>query len=276
MLPPPVTGNLFGYAVAILLALVSLGGLRLPDVYARETPSWAIQAIAQDWFDITIAAPVIASTTALAVLGSRRARFVLCGALLFAAYTMAIYCFSIHLNALFLLYCVAFGAAVFGVLTVGASLVRDGANEWFEERIPRRFAGGVLVGIGVVFAALWLAQLIPAAQTGVAPGELIESGLPTNPVHVIDLSIVLPLHVLAGVALWQRRPLGRLLAPVLLSFGVLMAASIAMLALLLEVRGRSSGMPVAAAMTGVAAVELAALVGILRGIRARAMHHSVA
>lgn len=260
-------------ATVVLLAIVSLGGLLVPTTYARETPNWATQAIAQDWFDLVVATPVIAGATVAAMAGSLRARFVLCGGLLFAAYTLAIYCFSVHLNPLFLVYCAGFGTALFGCALTGARLLADREDRWFDgTRIPRRFSALALLSIGSVFALLWLAQLIPAARTGVAPRELVEAGLPTNPVHVLDLAVVLPLHLIAGIALWRGRPLGLVLAPVLLAFGSLMAASIAGLLVLLEIRGLGhGGVPIAIAMTAISILEVALLVGMLRGARARAM-----
>ena len=43
-------------------------------------------------------------------------------------------------------------------------------------------------------------------------------GLFTNPVHVLDLSILLPALALSGVLLLRRRAAGFLLAPLLLGF----------------------------------------------------------
>jgi hypothetical protein len=40
------------------------------------------------------------------------------------------------------------------------------------------------------------------------PESVAGAGLFTNPVHVIDRAIVLPAHVIAGVALLRRRPAG--------------------------------------------------------------------
>ena len=59
-----------------------------------------------------------------------------------------------------------------------------------------------------------------------APPSLAEAGLPTNPVHVLDLAIVLPAMIVTGVLLRRRRPLGLLLAPVLLVFAVAMGVAI--------------------------------------------------
>jgi hypothetical protein len=254
-----------GYLAAALLAMISFGGITLSSAYARETPNWATQAIAQDWFDLLIAAPSIALATVFAARGSRRALIVLAGALLFAVYTLAIYCFAVHVNALFLLYCAGFGVSLYSLIFIAAALLRSDATAWFERSIPRRTVGAALIALGVAFAVLWLMQLAPAVTSGTPPRDLVETGLLTNPIHVLDLSFVLPLHVIAGVALLQRRSSGFVLAPALLAFGALMSGSIAVLAVLLDLRGFTmGGMAVAGAMTFVAVLSALLLVLMLR------------
>ncbi len=76
---------------------------------------------------------------------------------------------------------------------------------------------------------LWMGQLVPAALTGSVPAELAATGLPTNPVHVLDLAFILPLHIIGGIALWRMRTVLALIGPMLLVFGALMAGSIAFL-----------------------------------------------
>ncbi|MDX2086774.1 MAG: hypothetical protein SFX73_02935 [Kofleriaceae bacterium] len=241
-----------GNVLAGLLALISLAGLLDPASYARETESWRAQALAQDWFDLVIAAPALALATWASARGARRGLLVLAGAALFTTYTLAIYAFAIHLNRWFLLYCAGFGAALWLLIAVARRLFAQPGHE-LERRLPRRAAGGYLVALGAAFALLWLAQLVPAALDGSIPADLAATGLMTNPVHVIDLAFILPLHVVAGLALWWRRPHGFTLATTVLVFGALMAASIALLAL------RTGGVPIAVAMVALAA--LSALLG---------------
>ena len=59
------------------------------------------------------------------------------------------------------------------------------------------------------------------------PDSIAEAETPTNPVYVIDLSVILPLHVATGISLLRGRPFGSLLAPIVLAFGLLMALSMA-------------------------------------------------
>jgi hypothetical protein len=254
--------------VSIMFAATSLGGLLVSSAYARETPNWAVQAIGQDWFDLFVAAPVIVFAALWAARGSRRGQLLLAGVLLYAIYTFAIYAFAVHLNALFLVYCAGLGLALYALIALAKVIDADAARMWFDATMPRRVVSGFLLFIGVAFGLLWLMQLVPAALTGRDPQDLVETGLLTNPIHVMDLSFILPLHVLSGVLLWRRRPLGYVLAPALLAFGGLMAASIGFLAIMMEQHGVASGsLPVAVAMMVVAIVSLGLLATTLRSLR---------
>ncbi|HEU0031964.1 MAG TPA: hypothetical protein VFQ53_15130 [Kofleriaceae bacterium] len=238
--------------ISALFVAVSLGGLLLPAAYARETTSWATQAIAQDWFDLVIAAPCIFFAASVART-NERARPVLAGFLLFAIYTFVIYAFAVHLNPLFLVYCAGLGLAVYALIALARSIhIAPAELRW------RRTTAGFLVVVGVAFGLLWLGELVPAAIRGREPAALVATGLFTNPVHVLDLSFILPLHVLAGVLVWRRRALGAVLAPVVLAFGALMAASIAVLVV------AEGGTAVAIAMGLVALASIALLVAAVR------------
>jgi hypothetical protein len=95
----------------------------------------------------------------------------------------------------------------------------------------------LLLAVALAFGFSWLYELVPALLHGTVPASVVEADLPTNPVHVLDLSLLLPAHVAAAVLLLGRRPLGYLLAPVLLAFGVLMTASIVAVAGAMFARG---------------------------------------
>lgn len=228
-----------GIVLALLFAVMSLAGLVGARTYQYEAPAWLEQAIAQDWFDLVVACPALVAAAIWAGRGSRRGLIVYAGTLLFAVYTAAIYAFAVHLNAVFLVYCAALGIALYTLIVALWRLWQARAGLQIADRVPHRAAGGLLIGVGVAFSLLWLAQLIPAAIHDTVPAELAATGLATNPVHVIDLSFILPLHVIAGVALWRMKSVLGLLGPVMLVFGALMAASIAFLA------ARAGGMPVA-------------------------------
>ena len=241
--------------LAVLVAVVSLGGLLSP-AYARETPAWTAQAIGQDWFDLLVVVPWIALCGVKARQGSYRWSVLLAGAYAYTTYEMLIYAFAVHFNALFLLYCATLGLSGFALAGLVLALSRRGDH---IDRRGAHLAGAFLVAIGAAFALMWLAEDVPALLRNAPPQSLVDTGLLTNPVHVIDLAFVLPLHVFAGVWIWQGRNAGKLLAPIVLAFGAVMAASIGGMMIVMR-----AAMPVALAMFVVAGCEVAVLARLLR------------
>jgi hypothetical protein len=239
------------WPIAALLAVVSLGGLLAPATYAREAPAWVEQAIGQDWFDLVIAAPCLVIAGVLA-RRSLRWRAVLAGAYGYVVYELLIYAFAVHMNALFLLYCATLAGASFALIALIGDL-RAQAPRLELDRFGGRLAGGFLIVLGALFALLWLGEDVPALIRHQTPATLVETGLFTNPVHVIDLSFVLPAHVIVGVLAWRGRD--RVLAPVVLAFGVLMAASIGAMMVVIRARGGVGATPVIAAMFVVSAAS---------------------
>jgi hypothetical protein len=256
----PRIATIAAWPLALLLACLSLGGL-LSSAYARETPAWVAQAIGQDWFDLLIAAPWIAICGIAARNGSYRWRLLLAGAYAYTAYELVIYAFAIHFNAWFLVYCATLGIAGFALVALVIDLAQD-----FEHVDTRgaHLAGGFLVAIGVVFGLMWLAEDVPAVLHNTPPSSLTETGLLTNPVHVIDLAFAIPLHILAGVWIWQKRRAGELLAPIVLAFGVLMSASIGTMMIVMHAIGEPAAAPVTVAMFVLAASAAGVLARLLR------------
>lgn len=250
-----------GLVLALLFGVISLAGLFGATTYARDAPAWGEQAIAQDIFGLIVGCPALALAAVWAGRGSRRGLLIYAGTLLFAVYTAAIYAFAVHLNSLFLVYCAALGIGLYSLLGALGRLWQAREGIVLAADLPRRSAGGFLVAVGALFALLWLGQLVPAAVRGTIPDDLAATGLLTNPVHVLDLSFVLPLQVIAGVALWRLLPPLWLLGPVLLVFDAMMAASIGVLALV------GGNVPVTVAMGMLAAVSARFSARVICGIR---------
>ena len=135
-----------------------------------------------------------------------------------------------------------------------------------EPHVPKE-AGYFLIAIAVLFGAAWLSEIVPAIIGGTLPKSVVEAGTPTNPVHVIDLSVILPLHFLAGLALVRGRSFGSMLAAIVLGFGVLMAMSIAGMMLVMHLRGVEANLIVAAGMSFISLLSAVVLVRLLRAVR---------
>jgi hypothetical protein len=224
-------------ALIVLFAAMSLVGATHPALYRRETPSYAIQALGQGFMDTLVTVPWLVVASRAARRGSRKGRLLLAGGLLYAVYEFVIYAFAVHYNALFFVYCAGLGLSVFTCVRTMDELVREDVRSWFQPSARVRAPALLLLAVALAFGFSWLYELVPALLHGTVPASVVEADLPTNPVHVLDLSLLLPAHVAAAVLLLGRRPLGYLLAPVLLAFGVLMTASIVAVAGAMFARG---------------------------------------
>jgi hypothetical protein len=189
------------------------------------------------------------------------------GALVYALYSFVLYAFSMHHNALFFLYAAGLGLSFFGTWSVLGALGGADVRSWFSERTPRRAAGWFLAVASGVFALLWLSEEVPALMNGTVPKSIGEAGLITNPVHVLDLAIVLPAMLVAGVSLARGRTLGFWLGPVLLAFGVVLDVALVAMVVSMRFQGVPSSPAVACAMA-VMGLGGATLLGLLL----RALH----
>ena len=245
------------WAIAVLVVTASVLGLVDPGVYAAETDNWAAQARGQDIGNLVAFVLLVASGHRW-VRGSHRAAIVWLGALLYLVYAYVIYAMAVHFNHLFLVYVAVLGLSSWAVLLT-TNRVRA-----HDVRVRARVGAGVpkwpavvAVAIGVLFALMWLAEVVPASVSGEPPQSVVEAGLCVNPVHVIDLAILLPAFVAAGWLALRGRASGQFFVGPLLVFSVLMGSSIVAAMVLMTAEGFSGTVPT---MVMVSLVVLASLV----------------
>lgn len=119
--------------------------------------------------------------------GSLRSWLCLIGFLAFTAYNYAIYAFSIHFGPLFLLWVAVLGLSVFAAAGALARLLRPGVGA-LSRRQPARLPAWFLIALGVIFALLWLSQIVPDLLAGRPSTSAATWDVPTDPVHVLDLA----------------------------------------------------------------------------------------
>jgi hypothetical protein len=236
---------LLAIALALLLEIGALGGVLLPAVYAREHPHWAAQGIGQDWVNLVFAAPLLALSAFFTLRGARLFTLLLAGTLSYALYSLVLYAFFLHFGPLFLVYTWGLGLAFFALVTLVCALRGDDARAWFAPNAPVRLAGAVALFLGGAYSALWLSEIVPALVSGTVPKSAVEIGFVTNPVHVLDLAVVLPAFVVGGVALLRRKPLGYWLAPTMLGFGAVMEVALLGMGLSMKATGEGAAPPFA-------------------------------
>lgn len=246
--------------VAVLAVLTSVLGLADPRTYGQETQNWATQAQGQDIGNLVAAVVLVVAALAYR-RGSARAGLVWLGTLLYFVYAFVVYALAVHFNALFLTYVAVLGLSAWAVILHVGPLRREPLE--FPAGGRRMAAAVVLAATGLMFAALWLGELVPAVVTGQVPASLLEAGLWVNPIHVIDLSMVLPGFLATGVAALRGRPFGLFWLAPWLVFSVLMGASIVAAMVLMLVQGVGSAVPPAVMVSVVVVASLVVVIGYL-------------
>ncbi|MEO7426085.1 MAG: hypothetical protein ABI036_12930 [Fibrobacteria bacterium] len=249
--------------LSTLLVLASLMGLFDPHVYAQETKNWAAQGMGQDIGNL-IAAIVLVVSGYFTAKGSTKASLIWLGTVFYLMYAYTIYAMALHFNVLFLVYVAIMGFSFYGILVsishAGISAITPGG------KAPRKLVGLTLLAISAIFELLWLSEIVPALAEGRIPQSVKDTGLLVNPVHVLDLAIVLPGLALTGYFVLKGNGTGYFFATPLLTFIALMGSSIIALMITMSMNGfPTTALPIAMVSTLVA-LSLFAMWRLIRTI----------
>lgn len=214
------------FALIPLLCVAALAGLLVPGLYSHDAPVWAAQARGTDFITLVVAVPMLWASMVLARRGSLSARIVWLGVLSYVSYSYVMYAFDLAFNPLFLVYVGVLSLSVWSLIVLLTHTDALAISLRCSQSIPRRAVAMYLLAVAVLFSLTWLKDIVPAIITSTTPADVLEAGLPTNPVHVLDLSFLLPLCVIAGLWLFRRRPWGYPIAGLLLVKTSLLGASI--------------------------------------------------
>jgi hypothetical protein len=209
-------------ATLVTSAVGNIAGLVFAElIYGQETDALADASLAQD-----VGALFVSVATLLMLsIGRRDGRRDLIGLGVagFLAYNAAIYCFDITFGPLFPLWTLVLGLSVFTMASGFRLIVTD---RFVVEARRSVFASILLMVIAVLFGLLWLSEISADLMAGNGSTSAAAWHVPTNPVHVLDLSVALPLAFLTGVAGLRRRSLGVHATPVVLTMFMVMSLPI--------------------------------------------------
>jgi hypothetical protein len=231
----------FSLLTVLLVTITSVLGLTDSRVYIQESENWRLQAQGQDIGNL-IACVALLYTAVGAQRGSATMGKVWLGVLMYFIYAFLVYAMAVHLNYLFLVYVSILGMSFY----LWAYYLQHHPSEETSHQLGHNstFAAWTLVGIGGLFGMLWLNELLPALITGELPKSLIEAGLIVNPIHAIDLAVVLPGMIATGYMILRQRPRAGFWAVPWLAFSFLMGSSIiAAMALIIKNEGNGEAVP---------------------------------
>lgn len=195
-------------------------------LYRYDSISMVAQAQANDLVTLALGLPLLLVSSWLSWRGSLRGRLLLAGTMAYFLYTYMAYAFLAAYNPFFLVYVALFTLSLFGFILVMMSFDLNSLKEHFSERLPRRYISGLMFFAGAFLLLAWLGRIVPALLQGVPPYGL--ESYTTLVIQVMDLGLIVPLTILSGILLLQRRPWGYLLSSVavmkFLSMGIAVSA----------------------------------------------------
>ena len=253
--------------LTVSLAVVSYSGTFVPTTYERDAPSMAAQGIGQDMVDLFLVVPLLLFSLFLVHRKNRVAYFIFAGTLFYIIYSFVIYSLGVHFNRLFLWYCLTLGLSLYAFLLTVIQLNQMEVESWFNPKLPVKIIGGYLIFVAVLFYLLWLKDVVPAILNNTIPQTVSDYNLLVNPVHVLDLSIVLPGFLITAILLIKKHRLGFVFAPIALVFILILTIALIGMVVMLRVKGISDETSVAGIFAFLAMISLIFLVLFFRNLR---------
>jgi hypothetical protein len=253
--------------LTIFAGVSSCAGILIPDFYSSETLNWQAQSAGQDIIDLFLIVPVLLVSAFFARRHNKNALLIWAGTVMYLSYTFLIYCFDVHFNRLFIIYCMTLGLSFYSLLYFFYSQMKT--LDVMDVKVPAliKTAGIYFLITACLFYFLWLSEIIPAMMDNTIPKSLRDVGLPTNAVHVIDLSLFLPGIFITGILLLKKRQAGFLLAPIMLTFFVLMDITICGLIIIMQRKQVEDNLSAAAMMSVFAVISICLLTWYLKNLK---------
>src|SRR5919108_1165073 len=192
-------------AIATLMVVASAAGLWIDDLYPDGR--WAREALrGGDLSTLVLVTPVLVLSLLGAAKGSRRAQVIWIGTLGYGVYNYAYYVFGAEFNDIFVLHIALLALSGWALALAVIGLDLRGVASSLQIGTAARWIGGFLALVGIILGGLWIALAIRFAVTGKLMADVPADGF--HLVLGIDLTLLVPSLVVAGVLLSRRTAAG--------------------------------------------------------------------
>lgn len=202
-------------AATMLAAFAALAGLFVTSIYqdnAFVQTAWR----GNDWVSLLAVIPAMLITLLQVKRGRTKFQLVWMGLLGYLAYNYAFYLFGAAYNTLFLVYVLIFSLSVFALIS---GLYALPVHEIRNTAKSTRWIIAYLLLIAFILCMVEVPPNITYLFSGKLPETVVLTGHPTAVVYALDLSLVVPISIVASVCLWQQKPWGYVLAVIMLIKG---------------------------------------------------------
>jgi hypothetical protein len=203
-------------------------------LYSYDTISMAAQAQGNDVVTLFVGVPLLAFSGWLAFKNSMRGRLLLTGTLGFFLYTYMSMSMLSAFNMLFLVYVGLFSMSLFAFILCMMSFDIRRLPSYFSPKLPHGWIAGLLFFVAGFLALAWLGRILPPLINNTTPAL---ENTTTLVIQAMDLGLIVPLFILAGILLLRHNPWGYLLASVSLLKGITLGLGVSMMAINMMLRG---------------------------------------
>jgi len=196
------------------------------SLYAHDTLFTAAASRGTDIVTLFVGLPLLIVSFLLYRRGSLRGGLLLAGALAYLLYYGASLGLATAYNPMFLVYLGLFSASFFALVLILTSIDLNALPGRFSHHLSR---GGIAIfmfvaGLGTGF--IWLSDAVSALVANRAPAAL--GPYTTLVTYTLDVGIIMPAALMAGILLLRRSGLGYLLSAVLTMMLTLVGAMVIM------------------------------------------------
>lgn len=177
-----------------------------------------------DVITLVLGVPLLIAAVVLYRRGSLSGGLLLTGALTYMLYVYASLALATAYNRLFLVYIALFSASLFALVLVVMAFDQDAFARRVVPHLPRTGPAVFMIISGVITAAIWLGPLLSALIDD-RPPEMLDT-YTTTVTDVLDLGLITPLAIVAGILILRRAALGYIIACGLLVLEISLAPMI--------------------------------------------------
>lgn len=182
-------------------------------LYTYDSVSSAAQMQGNDLVTLLVGLPLLGLASWLAFRGSLRGRLLLTGTLGFFLYTYMSMSMLTSFNAIFLVYVALFSLSLIAFILSMLSFDLEDLPRHFSPRLPRAWIAGLMFLVSGFLSLAWIGRIVTPLVQNQTP---VLENTTTLVIQAMDLGLIVPLAVMAGILLLKRSSWGYLLASVTL------------------------------------------------------------
>lgn len=234
-------------------------------LYYYDTVSTAAQMQGNDLITLVVGLPLLALAAWQAFRGSLRGQLLLTGTLGFFLYTYMSMGMLTAYNALFLVYVALFSLSLAAFILSLTAIDVPALPRQIAPNFPRGWIAALLFIVAGFLALAWLARIGAPLLSGGTPAL---ENTTTLVIQTMDLGLIVPLAVVAGVLLLRRSAWGYALTAVFVLKAITMGLGVSAMGLNMARVGVPDSLAIVGPFLVITALNLLAAVALLRSIDA--------